>query len=63
MDVGTGAAGVAAAPPIFLPIIKIGIKKENEKRTKSLFSHATVFVKLTGVIFANLDNCPQGVKD
>ena len=60
-----GGTGVAAAAPIFLPIIKIGIyiKKGNEKRTKSLFSHAMVFVKFTGIIFANHDNCPQGVKD
>ena len=34
-----------------------------KKRTKNLFSHATVFVKFTGVIFANSDNCPQGVKE
>ena len=42
MSVGTGAAGVAAAAPIFLPIIKIGIKQkknENEKKdVKFVFS-------------------------
>ena len=33
MGVRTRAAGVAAAGPIFLPIIKIGIyKNENEKK-------------------------------
>ena len=46
MGVGTGAAAV----PIFLPIIKIGIyrKTEMKKRIKSLFSHATVLPNSQG---------------
>ena len=37
MGLGTGAAGVAAAAPIFLPIIKIGIyiKKKKKKKKKN----------------------------
>ena len=34
MGVRTGAAGVAAAAPIFLPIINIGILKKNENEKK-----------------------------
>ena len=34
MGVGTGAAGVAAAAPIFLPTIKIGILKKNQNEKK-----------------------------
>ena len=77
MGVGTGAAGVAAAAPIFLPIMKNRcIKNENEKKGRKvcflvqrfLLSQffrvfLPTFVKFTGVIFANRDNCPQGVKD
>ena len=32
MGVGTGAAGVAATAPIFLPIIKIGISKKKKRK-------------------------------
>ena len=62
MGVGTG---VAAAAPIFLPIIKIGLNRKTKmnQRMKSLFSHATVLPKFIGVIFANRDICPQGIKD
>ena len=41
MGVGIGVAGVAAAAPIFLPIIKIGIyrkKKIEKKDEKFVFS-------------------------
>ena len=64
MGVGTGAAGVAAAVPIFFADHKNRYIKKTKmkKRTKTLFSHAMVFVKFTGVIFANRDNCPQGVR-
>ena len=66
MGVRTGAAGVVAAAPIFLPIIKIGISKKNEnekKGRKVCFLMQRFFVRFTGVIFANRDNCPPGVKD
>ena len=64
MGVGTGAA---AAAPIFLPIIKIGIyrkskMKKKKKDEKFVFS-CNGFAKFTGVIFANRDNCPLGIKD
>ena len=59
-----GGRGGGRRPNIFADHKNRYIKKmKMEKRTKSLFSHATVFVKFTGVIFANRDNCPQGVKD
>ena len=57
---------MASAAPIFLPIIKIGIlKNENEKKKgrKVCFLMQRFVIKFTGVIFANRDNCPQGVKD
>ena len=71
MGIGTGAAGVAAAAPIFLPIIKIGIyrkTKMEKKRMKSLFSYATVLPNsqvsssleassLENVLFVKLDVC------
>ena len=60
-----GRQGCGRRPNIFADHKNRYIKNENEKkkRTKSLFSRAKVFVKFTGVIFANRDNCPQGVKD
>ena len=59
-----GRQGCGRRPNIFADHKNRYMKKnENEKKVKSLFSHATVFVKFTGVIFANRDNCPQGVKD
>ena len=68
MDVGTGAAGVAAATPIFFcwSLKSVYKKNENEKKdVKFVFSCNVFFffVKFTGVIFAKRDNCPQGVKD
>ena len=37
--------------------------KMKKKDVKFVFSCNDFFVKFTGVIFANRDNCPQGVKD
>ena len=59
MGVRTRAAGVAAAGPIFLPIIKIGIyKNENEKKgpkvcflvQRFFLSNSQVLSSLTAII-------------
>ena len=65
MGVGTGAKGAAAAAPIFLPILKIGIyrKSKMKKKDEKFVFSCNGFDKFTGVIFANRDNCPHGIKD
>ena len=57
MGVRTGAV---AAAQIFLPIIE---KNENKTQDEKFVFSCNGFAKFTGVIFANRDNCPQGIKD
>ena len=56
--------GGGCRPNIFADHKNLYIKNENEKKdVKFVFSCNVFFVKFTGVIFANRDNCLQGVKD
>ena len=65
MGVGTGGRGGGRRPNIFADHKNRYMKKKTnlkKKDEKFVFS-CNGFVKFTGVIFANRDNCPQGVMD
>ena len=58
-----GGRGGGRRPNIFADHKNRYIKNENEKKGRKVcFLMQRFFVKFTGVIFANRDNCPQGGK-
>ena len=66
MGVRTGGGRVGGRRPNIFAWSEKSVYKKNEnekKRRKVCFLMQQVFVRFTGVIFANRDNCPQGLKD